>query len=60
MNKIALVSSFDIAFIAMFVIHFVNNTYLAILLGGVLFIPIIMITYSFIGFYYKKKGLVKK
>ena len=60
MNKIALVSAFDIAFIATFVMRFIKNVYLAIVLGGVLFIPLIMITYSFIGLYYKKKGLVLK
>ncbi len=59
MNKIALVSAFDISFIATFVMRFIDNVYLAILLGGVLFIPLIMITYSFIGMYYQKKGLIK-
>ncbi len=59
MNKIALVSAFDIAFIAVFVMRFIKNIYLSILIGGVLFIPLILITYSFIGIYYKKKGLIK-
>ena len=59
MQKIALISAFDIAFIATFVMRFINNIYLAIILGGVLFIPLIMITYGFIGRYYKKKGLIK-
>ena len=39
--------------------RFIDNVYLAILLGGVLFIPLIIITYSFIGKYYQKKGLIK-
>ena len=59
MQRIALVSAFDIAFIATFVMRFIKNIYLAIILGGVLFIPLIMITYGFIGRYYKKKGLIK-
>ena len=54
-----LISAFDIAFIATFVMRFIKNIYLAIILGGVLFIPLIMITYGFIGRYYKKKGLIK-
>ena len=59
MQRIALVSAFDIAFIGTFVMRFIKNIYLAIILGGVLFIPLIMITYGFIGRYYKKKGLIK-
>ena len=59
MNKIALVSAFDIAFIGTFVMHFIDNIYLAIIMGAVLFIPLIIITYSFIGNYYVKKGLIK-
>ena len=59
MNKIAIVSAFDIAFIATFVMKYIKNIYLAIIIGGVLFIPLIMITYTFIGNYYKNKGLIK-
>ncbi len=59
MNKIALVSAFDIAFAGTFVMHFIDNVYLAIIMGAVLFIPLIIITYSFIGKYYVKKGLIK-
>ena len=35
MNKIALVSAFDIAFIAVFVMKFIENVYLSIIIGGV-------------------------
>lgn len=59
MNKIALVSAFDIAFIAVFVMKFIENVYLSIIIGGVLFIPLILITYNFIGIYYVRKGMIK-
>ena len=58
MNKIALVSAFDIAFIAVFVMKFIDNIYLSIIVGGVFFIPLLLITYNFIGKYYVRKGLI--
>ncbi len=59
MNIIGLVSAFDIAFTATFVMKYIENIYLAILIGTVIFIPLILITYNFIGRYYIKKGKVK-
>ncbi len=59
MNLIGLVSAFDIAFSATFVMKYIENIYLAILIGTVIFIPLIVITYSFIGKYYVKKGKIK-
>ena len=58
MQKIALVSAFDIAFTATFVMKFVKNIYLAVLIGALLLIPLILITFNFIGIYYVRKGMV--
>ena len=59
MQMIAVVSAFDIAFAATFVMRFIKNLYLAVLVGAALLIPLILITFNFIGMYYKKKGMVK-
>ena len=59
MNKIGLVSAFDIAFVSAFVFKFVKNQYLAILVGAIMLIPLILITYGFIGNYYVKKGMIR-
>lgn len=37
----------------------VNNIYILILIGGVLMIPIILISYSILGRYLKKKGMTR-
>lgn len=37
-----------------------NNIYIELLVGGVLIIPVILISYSILGKYFKKKGIVKK
>ena len=58
MNIIGLVSAFDIAFVSTFVFSFVKNLYLAILIGAIMLIPIIFITFNFIGTFYVKKGCV--
>lgn len=59
MNIIGLVSAFDLAFTATFVFRFIKNEILAILLGAIILIPLIIITYNFIGTYYVKKGMIK-
>lgn len=58
MNRIALVSSFDIAFTSTFVFRFIKNRYLALVIGASMLVPLILITFSFIGKYYVKKGCV--
>lgn len=58
MNRIALVSSFDIAFASTFVFRFIKNRYLALVIGTSMLVPLILITFSFIGKYYVKKGCV--
>ena len=58
MNEIGLISSFDIAFTATFMFIFVKNIYLSIILGIVIIIPLIIITFNILGSIYRKKGLV--
>lgn len=58
MNLIGLVSAFNIAFVSTFVFSFVKNLYLSILIGAIMLIPLIFITFNFIGTYYIKKGCV--
>lgn len=58
MNKIGLISAFDIAFTSTFILAFIKNIYLAILIGAVMLIPLILITFNYIGKYYVKKGCV--
>ena len=36
----------------------IENIYIKLLIGGVLVIPIILISYAILGNYFKKKGLV--
>lgn len=38
----------------------IDNIYIQLLVGGILVIPIILISYSILGKYFKKKGLVVK
>ena len=59
MNIIGLVSAFDIAFISTFVFAYIKNIYIAVLVGMIMFIPLIIITFNFIGKFYIKKGLVR-
>ncbi len=59
MNQIGLVCAFDIAFTSTFMFMFVKNTILSIFIGGVMLIPLIIITFDILGRIYKKKGLVK-
>ena len=58
MNRIALVSSFDIAFVATFIFRFIESVFWAIVVGAIMIVPVILITFNFIGLYYTKKGCV--
>ena len=58
MNMIGLASSFVISFTATFIFKYIKNELLMILIGGLMIIPLIFITFNFIGLYYKKKGCV--
>ena len=59
MNQIGIVSAFDIAFTATFMFIFVKNIYLSIILGAVMIVPLIIISFNILGNIYKKKGKVK-
>ena len=59
MNLIGLASAFVIAFTSTFVFRFIKNIYISIIVGAIMLIPLIFITFNFIGTYYKKKGMVK-
>jgi len=59
MNIIGLVSAFDVSFTATFVFKFIKNIYIAIIVGAIMLIPLIFITFNFIGSYYRKKGMIK-
>lgn len=58
MNRIAIVSCFDISFVATFVFRYIKNEVLMFLIGSAMLIPLIIITFGFIGKYYVKKGCV--
>lgn len=58
MNMIGLASSFVISFTATFIFKYIKNELLMILIGGLMIIPLIFITFNFIGLYYRKKGCV--
>ena len=58
MNMIGLASSFVISFTATFIFKYIENELLMILIGGLMIIPLIFITFNFIGLYYRKKGCV--
>lgn len=58
MNQIGIMCSFDIAFTATFIFCFVKNIYLSILVGAIMLIPLIIITFDLLGKYYVKKGLI--
>ena len=56
MNQIGLICAFDIAFTSTFMFTFVKNIYLSILIGAVMLIPLIIITFDLLGKYYMKRG----
>lgn len=55
---ISIVSSLDISIIVTLVL-LINNYLLELLVALVLVIPIILVSYSFVGKYYIKKGMIK-
>ena len=55
MNTIGIVCAFDIAFTSTFMFCFVKNIYLAIFIGALMLIPLIIISFGFIGKFYGKK-----
>ncbi len=55
---IALTSSFDIAIVVNTILFF-DNTIIGILVGFVVTIVIILISYHFVYLFYKKKGMIK-
>ena len=59
MNLIGLASAFVVAFTATFVFRFIKNIYIAIIVGAIMLVPLIFITFNLIGNYYKKKGMIK-
>ena len=59
MNKIGLISAFNISFTTTFVFKFIENIYLKVLFGMLMLIPLIFITFNLIGNFYVKKGMIK-
>ena len=56
MNQIGLICAFDIAFTSTFMFMFVKKIYFSILIGAVMLVPLIIITFDLLGRYYLKKG----
>ncbi|MBQ2639734.1 MAG: hypothetical protein IJF92_03125 [Bacilli bacterium] len=56
---IALISSLDIALIA-FIVSFFKGINIQILVGVIIVFPTIIISYMFVGNFYKKKGMIRK
>ena len=59
MNQIGIISAFDIAFTATLLFRYVKNIYLSILVGAVMIVPLIIITFNLLGKIYVKKGKIK-
>ena len=59
MNQIGLICAFDIAFTSTFMFTFVKNIYLSILIGALMLIPLIIITFDLLGKFYIKKGKIE-
>ncbi len=58
LNVVALVSSFDISLIVS-IITIVDVLIVQLVVAAVIVIPIFLISYHFVGVYYKKKGCIK-
>ena len=58
LNVISIVSSLDITVLVAITFLF-DSTFIQLLVALLLTVPIVMVSYGFIGRYYKKKGLVK-
>lgn len=52
LNVVAITGSFDIALVA-FIISFFNNIFIQLLIGFLVLIPVILISFSIIGNHYK-------
>ena len=59
MNQISISCAFGIAFASTFTFRYVKNIYLGMLLGAIILIFLIMISFNLIGKYYEKKGMIK-
>ena len=60
LKMVGSVCAFDIALILTIIFSIpVNNIYIELIVGGVLIIPVILISYSILGNYLKKKGMTK-
>lgn len=57
LQLMGVVTSFDLALVVT-VVSLVTGTGLQLLLGFVLLIPVLLLSYHFIGLHYKKKGMV--
>ncbi len=57
LQLMGVVTSFDLALVVT-VVSFVTGTGLQLLVGFVLLIPVLLLSYHFIGLHYKKKGMV--
>lgn len=61
LKLVGFVCALDIALIVATVINIaIDNVVIKIIIGGLLTIPVIMISYAIMGNYFKKKGLVIK
>ena len=58
LTQIALIGSLDMT-ILVIIFSIIDNSLIAILIIAVTVTPIIIISYGFLGKYYKKKGLIK-
>ena len=58
LNVISVVSAFDIALLVT-IILLAPSFWLEILLGAILVLPVILISYHFVGKFYQKKGMKK-
>ncbi len=58
LNVVSIVSSLDITVLVAITFLF-DSTFIQLLVALLLTVPIVMVSYGFIGRYYKKKGLVK-
>ena len=55
---VALVSSFDISFMVS-VVSIFDNYVIQLVAAVAIVIPVLLVSYSLVGLFYKKKGMVK-
>jgi len=58
LNLISITNSFILA-VTLIIVNFVESMFLKTLLAFIILIPLILISYTIIGKYYQKKGLIK-